>query len=144
MVAIGGIADIVQHLHEMARSRMTLFDTFLESPIMALRSGQSVGYAPSVTAVSANLFLVTASCQIALPHCGPTKFFCLDSADDYLNRTDLTYLALQHGATQLKTLAYEINVGLEFKKQVRMPYRHAQIVCRLFNSIQIGLKYIEL
>jgi hypothetical protein len=26
MVAIGGIADIVQHWHEMARSRMTHFD----------------------------------------------------------------------------------------------------------------------
>jgi hypothetical protein len=75
---------------------------------------------------------------------GPTKFFCLDSADDSLNLTDLTYLALQHGATQLKTLAYEINVGLELKKQVRMPYWHAQIVCRLLNSFQIGLKYVEL
>jgi membrane-bound serine protease (ClpP class) len=34
--------------------------------------------------------------------------------------------------------------GKQFKKQVRMPYWHAQIVCRLFNSLQIGLKYIEL
>jgi hypothetical protein len=33
MVAIGGIADIVQHWHEMARSRMTHSDS--SAPLMA-------------------------------------------------------------------------------------------------------------
>ena len=39
MVAIGGIADIVQHWHEMARSRMTQSDTSPPS-IAAVRKGQ--------------------------------------------------------------------------------------------------------
>jgi hypothetical protein len=44
------------------------------------------------------------------------------------NLTDLTYLAVQRGATRAKTLAHEIDVGFEFEKQVGVPYRHAQFV----------------
>jgi hypothetical protein len=44
------------------------------------------------------------------------------------NLTDLTYLAVQRGATQPKTLAYVIDVNFEVEKQIGVPYRHAQIV----------------
>ena len=51
---------------------------------------------------------------------------------------------MRHGATQPKTLAYEMDVDFKFKKQIGVPYRHSQIVCRLFDTLQIGLKDIEL
>jgi hypothetical protein len=44
------------------------------------------------------------------------------------NLTDLTFLAVQRGATRGETLAHEIDVGFEFEKQVGVPYRHAQVI----------------
>jgi hypothetical protein len=52
------------------------------------------------------------------------------------NLTDLTYLAVQRGATRAKTLAHEIDVGFEFEKQVGVPYRHAQVIQRLRPAIK--------
>src|SRR5258708_4342877 len=60
------------------------------------------------------------------------------------NLTDLTYLAVHRGATQPKTLAYVINVNFEVEKQIGVPYRHSQIVGRPIDSLQVGLKCIEL
>src|ERR1700734_278376 len=60
------------------------------------------------------------------------------------NLTDLAYLAGQRGATQPKTLAYVIDVNFEVKKQIGVPYRHAQIAGRLIDALQLRLKRIEL
>jgi len=38
------------------------------------------------------------------------------ATDNSHNLTDFTYFALQHGTTRSKTLAYEVDVGFEFKK----------------------------
>jgi hypothetical protein len=43
MVAIGGIADIVQHWHEIARSRMTRSDRLLRA-FVAARHGATCNY----------------------------------------------------------------------------------------------------
>jgi hypothetical protein len=65
-------------------------------------------------------------------------------ADTAVRRLTDLYIFLQHGTTRSKTLAYEIDVGFEFKKQVRVTYWHANTVRGLFDTLQIGLKYVEL
>jgi hypothetical protein len=58
--------------------------------------------------------------------------------------SDLAYFAVRRGATRPKTLAYVIDVNFEVKKQIGMPYRHSQIVGRPIDTLQLGLKRIEL